>query len=92
MKFMQSTQCFLEQGAVLAIGSQQVVGIELKARARSVPAQYVLVTQVVTEGTNKITLEPYCINDTYYQMVMEAPKPYIDGFKLNKKQSKNNLL
>ena len=64
---------------------RQVVGIEWKARARSVPAQHVLVTQVVTESANEDTLEPYYINDTIYQMVMEAPKPYNDGYKLLQK-------
>ena len=64
---------------------RQVVGIEWKARARSVPDQHVLVTQVVTESANEDTLEPYYINDTIYQMVMEAPKPYNDGYKLLQK-------
>ena len=64
---------------------RQVVGIEWKARARSVPAQHVLVTQVVTESANEDTLEPYYINDTIYQMVMEVPKPYNDGYKLLQK-------
>ena len=50
----------------------------------SVPAQHVLVTQVVTESANEDTLEPY-YNDTIYQMVMEAPKPYNDGYKLLQK-------
>ena len=53
----------------------EVVGIEWKARARSVSAQHVL----------EDTLEPYYINDTIYQMVMEAPKPYNDGYKLLQK-------
>ena len=54
---------------------RQVVGIEWKARARCVPAQLVL----------EDMLEPYYINNTIYQMVMEAPKPYNDGYKLLQK-------
>ena len=54
---------------------RQVVGIEWKARARSVPSQHVL----------EDTLELSYINDTIHQMVMEAPKPYNDGYKLLQK-------
>ena len=61
---------------------RQVVGWKGKQEHGAFPAQHVLATQIVTEGANEATIEPYYINAIVYQMVMETPKPYNDGYKL----------
>jgi hypothetical protein len=62
--------------------ARKIIAVEWKVRAHGMPAQHVLVTQVVSVDAGDDTLEPYYVNAFLYEMIAEAPAPYNTGYTL----------